>query len=240
MLKKISTIGYTAALATAPAWVTACSTTPAAAPASDTSVLFSLSAERMHFENAQGLDATLVMEGVDAHTIWFTDRPVRKSGAITTGRLAAEWESGGTFAQDPPNAALVLQEPVKVDAGQADTLVAEMENATYDAASETLRAQIKVLTDEAADAVEGNLGAHGDNHDTAWPTQAGAVSLFIDSVSLNAVTTSPTPKPGAAAPNAAPGSPSALPSKTYPSSSGHIVLCSNPQSCNSSSTPNYT
>lgn len=225
MLRKLTTIGYTAALVTTPAWVTACST-PAAVSDGDPSVLFSVSAERMHFENPQGMDVTLVMEGVDLSTIWFTDRPARESGAITTGRLAAEWDAGGTFAADPPNAALVLHDPVGVDRGKSETLVAEMKDVDYDEGAGILRAEITVLSDDEAGTLDGNLGSHGDRHDSAWPRQAGAVSLFIDSVSMNAVAQNPRPAAGAA-------SPATSSRPTYSSKPGGIVLCSNPSSCES-------
>lgn len=223
MLRKLTTIGYTAALVTTPAWVTACST-PAAVPDGDPSVLFSVSAERMRFENPQGMDVTLIMEGVDLSTIWFTDRPTRESGAITTGRLAAEWDAGGTFAADPPNAALVLHNPVAVDRGKSETLVAEVKAVDYDEGARILQAEITVLSEDEAGALAGNLGMHGDHHDSAWPRQAGAVSLFIDSASMNAVSESPRPAVGAASPGT-----SSRP--TYGSKSGGIVLCSNPSTC---------
>ena len=139
MLKRISTFGYAAALATAPAWATACST-PAATESQDPSVLFSLSSDAMHFENPSGMNVTLVMDGVDPSTIWFTDRPVRESGAITTGKLAAQWADDGTFTADPPNAALVLHEPTMVDGTETDTLVAEVMGASYDPKAGTFRA----------------------------------------------------------------------------------------------------
>jgi hypothetical protein len=228
---------------------------------------------------------TLVMEGVDPHAIWFTDRPVRKSGAITTSKLAAEWADGGTFDKDAPNAALVLHEPKKVDDGVTDTLVAEVQDAVYNPENKTFRAQLKVLTDEEADNSEGNLAAHGDNHDVAWPSEAGAVSLFIDSVGLDAVIASDSPSPVAvstptaaapvaaassssapsaaattaaplpatssskepsaagttSAPTATTSSPSATSSRSLPptKTSAAIKLCTNPSTCNNSTT-NYT
>jgi hypothetical protein len=182
VLRKISTIGYTAALATAPAWMTACSAPPDA-QSSEPTVLFSLTSDAMHFENPSGMDVTLVMEGVDPRAVWFTDRPVRDSGAITTERLAAEWDEGASFQADPPNAALVLHEPVKVGDTVTDTMVAEIRDASYDPESATFTADLRVLSDEATD-VEGNLAEHGRNHDVAWPDRAGAASLFIDSITL--------------------------------------------------------
>lgn len=161
-------------------------------------MLFSLTSDSMRFEDPSGMDVTLVMEGVDPHTVWFTDRPERKSGAITTSQLAAEWADGETFDEIPPNAALVLHEPVAVDDVVAETLVAEILDASYDETARTFTADIRVLLDEEASELEGQMGHHGANHGRAWPTQAGAVSLFIDSVNLDAVTVSDSPSPTAA------------------------------------------
>ena len=268
MLKKASYIGYTAFLATGPALLTACTNVPAAEQAQDPAVLFSLTSDAMHFENPNGMDVTLVMEGVDPHTIWFTDRPARESGAITTSRFVQDWQPGGTFDIDPPNAALVLHEPTKVDSTSAETLVAEIQNASYDAANKTFRADLKVLLDQEAATLDGNLAAHGDRHDNAWPSRAGAVSLFIDSVSLDTVTDSTTPSPSASdSPTYTPAQPgpatdtsrpplhSSSPSLTTSSSSSaspsispkpsystksSIKLCTTPSTCNNSTSANYS
>ena len=212
VLKRWTAIGYTAALATSPAWVTACNA-PQAADAQEASVLFSLTSDSMRFEDPSGMDVTLVMEGVDPHTVWFTDRPERKSGAITTSQLAAEWADGETFDEIPPNAALVLHEPVAVDDVVTETLVAEILDASYDETAGTFTADIRVLLDEEASELEGQMGHHGANHGRAWPTQAGAVSLFIDSVNLDAVTVSDSPSPTAAT-TASPAATTASPAAT--------------------------
>lgn len=182
MLKKIGVIGYSAALATSPVLLSACQ-----APAADAetpTVLFSLTSDSMRFENPDGMDVTLVMENVDPHAIWFTDRPDRESGAITTQMLADEWGDDGTFRADPPNAALVLHEPLNVNGETTDTLVVEVNDADYDASAQTFRADLTIMEDEDLENVEGNLSAHAGRHDAAWPTEAGAVSLFIDSITL--------------------------------------------------------
>lgn len=269
MLKKASYIGYTAFLATGPAILTACSNAPVAEQPQEPSVLFSLTSDAMHFENPDGMNVTLVMEGVDPHTIWFTDRPARESGAIATSRFAQDWQSGGTFDIDPPNAALVLHESTKVDSTTTDTLVVEVQDASYDEANRIFRADLKVLLDQEAATTEGNLSAHGDRHDNAWPSRAGAVSLFIDSVSLDSVLAEATPAPsssnssslGASSPAAA-GASSSAPNPNSSSSSAvaspsgsastaslppgsqkikpMIKLCSTPSTCNNSTSANYT
>lgn len=219
MLKKTSTIGYAAALATSPAWLSACTTQPAADSA-EPSVLFSLTSDAVHLVNVDGANLQIVMEGVDPHAIWFTDRPVRQSGAMTTAAFTSQWLDGGTFAEDPPNAALVLHEPVTTDTGDTtDTLVAEMLEAGYDPTTNTFRADLRVLSDEEAGALEGNLGAHGDKHDLRWPSNADSASLFIDSVGADAV--------------------QALAAGGQQMKPAAIKLCSNPSTCNNS-TGNYT
>lgn len=185
MRHRFLTLGYAAALATSPAWLTACSTSDdAAASSEEPTVLFSLTADTVRFEDPQGTEATLVMEGVDPHAIWFTDRPERESGMLTTGRLADEWGEGQSFAEDPPNAAVVLHQPIQTEEGVAETLVVEMLDAQYDEAKKTFRADLRVLEDEERGAIEGNLVAHADRHDVAWPSEGGEVSLFIDSITL--------------------------------------------------------
>lgn len=185
MLKKLSAIGYATALVTAPAWLAACTTsTDATSQAEEPTALFSLTADSMRLENASGDEVSLVMEGVDPHTVWFTDRPDRESGTMSTGIFVAQWAEGETFAEDPPNAALVLHEPVDVDGQVTETLVVEMLDASYDALRSTFRADLKVLSDEEADTADGHLAAHGDRHDAAWPSEANDVSLFIDTVNL--------------------------------------------------------
>lgn len=220
MLKKTSTLGYAAVLATSPAWLSACTTQPNA-DAEEPSVLFSLSSDAVHFENVDGQNALLVMEGVDPHAIWFTDRPTRDSGAMTTSQFTSQWLDGGTFAQDAPNAALVLTEPVTNDDGsQADTLVATVREAGYDPTTSTFRAELTVLSEEEARALEGNLAQHGDDHDARFPSKAGSASLFVDSVTLPTVQAASGP--------------------TGPTAQATIILCSSPSSCSNSHTGNYT
>ena len=231
MLKRLSYIGYSAALATGPALLTACSSQPAAQAPSQSespSVLFSVTSDAVHFENQSGMDVTMVMDGVDPEALWFTDRPARESGVITTTKLANEWAKGGTFDVDPPNAALVLHEPTKTDAAMADTLVATVRHATYDAAARSLTTSLHVLTDEEARNLEGNLDKHGMSHDRAFPLRAGTASLFIDSVSLAAVSSSSTPSASAHTTPSASPKPSLTPSASQSSPAYPVVTTTFP------------
>lgn len=246
MMKRVSTIGYAAALASMPAWVTACSSSPATE--GDAQALFSLTADQMQIQDVDGMDMTVVMKNVDPHTVWFTDRPARESGVITTEQLVAQWDDGETFDTEPPNAALVLHVPATVEDGSVtETIVAEVRDAAYDAATNTFYARLHALSIEEAGTVSGSLSAHADGHALAWPNVGGAVSLFIDDVAADTLTdpavltTSSTPTPS---PKSAPGTTTSDAGKatvnTQAPKSNMITLCSNPSSCQKTSTTNYT
>lgn len=50
----------------------------------------------------------LVMYKVLPNTTWFTDRPERKAGYVSTEQFVADWNKGvNSFAKDSPNAELV-------------------------------------------------------------------------------------------------------------------------------------
>lgn len=186
VIKKISTVGYAAAIVSAPFWASACDTPPEpAASEENPEVLFSVSSDGIRFENPRGDEVTLVMEHVDPYTVWFADRPTRESGAFTTEQLVADWQKGGGFDTDPPNAALVLHVPNKDEQGTiTDTLVATVLDASYDRQAEELRADLRIMSAEQADSITGPLQNHGDRADISFPQAAGGASLFIDPVVL--------------------------------------------------------
>ena len=49
-------------------------------------------------------ETTLTLTGVSSQTGWFTDRPYREAGQMSTEEFIALWDDGETFADDPPNA----------------------------------------------------------------------------------------------------------------------------------------
>ena len=62
----------------------------------------------MAAESARIDGERLVLSGLDQSVIWFTDRPVRRSGRASTEVFIANWPVGDdSFAVDPPNAVLV-------------------------------------------------------------------------------------------------------------------------------------
>ena len=66
-------------------------------------------ASRLYVQDAAGgtlTETTLVLSGVDESTPWFTDRPYREAGQMTTAEFVALFaeEGANSFAEDPPNA----------------------------------------------------------------------------------------------------------------------------------------
>ena len=71
--------------------------------------------EDMFVQTARGVrtdDGTMTLLGLTPHTIYFSDRPQRLVGHITTHRFLQWWSEGDDcFAVDPPNAVLSWGEP---------------------------------------------------------------------------------------------------------------------------------
>jgi hypothetical protein len=71
--------------------------------------------EDMFVQTASGIrtdDGTMTLLGLTPHTIYFSDRPERIVGHITTHRFLQWWSEGDdSFAVDPPNAVLAWGEP---------------------------------------------------------------------------------------------------------------------------------
>jgi hypothetical protein len=114
----------------------------------------------MFVQTASGVrsDAgTLTLLGLTPHTIYFSDRPERIVGHITTNRFLQWWSEGDdSFAADPPNAVLAWGEP-GTDAPEEAVVVISDPSITKDG----LRYQIETLQG-------------------APPVQGGPCVLFID------------------------------------------------------------
>ncbi len=96
-----------AALTVAVAAVAAPSAYAAKATPSESALLFSTLANASTVTTS-AYSTSITLPG-NSPTTWFTDRPVRKAGAITVGDLALQWKSLG-FASAPPNAAIVMHQ----------------------------------------------------------------------------------------------------------------------------------
>ena len=101
---------------------------------------------------------TLTLRGVTPSTLYFSDRPERVTGHMTTADFVDLWAIGdNSFETDPPNAVLAFLEP---GGDVPDDVVIVLNKPNLDGAG-NLSYTIEVL--------EGTV-----------PTHAGPVSLFID------------------------------------------------------------
>jgi len=112
---------------------------------------------------------TLRLVGVPT-TVWFTDRPVRKSGVGDTATFVKSWADGGSFARQPPNG--VLEGRVQ---GVRRVLPVELTTARYTTDTATVEYTVKPLP-QAPGFYKNNAGAK------LGPGSFGSSSLFIDDV----------------------------------------------------------
>ncbi|MEK6196335.1 MAG: hypothetical protein N2F24_19140, partial [Deltaproteobacteria bacterium] len=68
-------------------------------------------------ESATLSEGVLTLKGVAPETLYFSDRPHRIVGRLTTGKFVKSWDKGeGSFSEIPPNAVLaVMNKPVPLD-----------------------------------------------------------------------------------------------------------------------------
>jgi hypothetical protein len=116
--------------------------------------------EDMFVQTASGVradDKTMTLLGLTPHTIYFSDRPERIVGHLTTDRFLQWWSEGDdSFAADPPNAVLAWGEPGDDAPDEAVVVISDPA-----IVKDGLRYQIEPL--------QGTL-----------PAQAGPCVLFID------------------------------------------------------------
>ena len=117
--------------------------------------------ESMFVQTAQGIDSaggTLTLRGVTPSTLYFSDRPQRVVGHMSTADFVDLWAVGdNSFEADPPNAVLSFLEP----GGEVpEDAVVVLTKPNLNGAGD-LAYSIEVL--------EGNVPAH-----------TGPVTLFID------------------------------------------------------------
>lgn len=123
-------------------------------------------------EGADGRFTVTLEQGL-GQTIFFTDRPDRTVGAFPTGAFLG-WL--GFSADNPPNAALVLQQ----ESGETDIAVVELFDPVYDQASHTATYNAQVLADWESSLSLGFQEAPTDL--AAVAPSFGAAHLFIDGI----------------------------------------------------------
>ena len=115
--------------------------------------------EEMFVQLATGVTSTrdtLTLEGVTPSTLYFSDRPERVVGHLTTEQFVDDWGLGpNSFESDPPNAVLTFADPE----GTLEDVVVELRSPRLDDGKLTY----------SIDVLEGSL-----------PAAAAACSLFID------------------------------------------------------------
>lgn len=103
-------------------------------------------------------DGVLTLHDASRSTLYFSDRPERMVGHVTSEMFVDMWDEGeNSFAENPPNAVLAFLEP---GADAPDDVVTVIRNPRMQGAS--LSYDIEVL--------EGKMPAHAK----------GGVTLFID------------------------------------------------------------
>ncbi len=116
--------------------------------------------EEMFVQLARGVtttDSSMTLLGASPSTLYFSDRPERVVGHMTTRQFVDHWNEGpDSFASDPPNAVLSFAEP---DDSTLSDVVVVFRDPTITDDSVTY----------AIDVLEGEV-----------PVKAGACTLFID------------------------------------------------------------
>lgn len=113
----------------------------------------------------------LLLSDVPATLTAFSDRPVRQVATETVDAFVDEWDARG-FADDPPNAAIILDE----EKLSQNSIVAELSEPRYDADAKTLSYTAKLLDDTENPA----LAPAADSIDDSPPKRLGRLHLFVD------------------------------------------------------------
>lgn len=88
----------------------------------------------------------MTLNNVASDTAWFSDRPVRRHGKLTTERFVQLWRQGNNdFAQDPPNANLVFLSTTKQGLTETHEHIVKLTQPVYQASAHSLSYQIELL-----------------------------------------------------------------------------------------------
>lgn len=118
----------------------------------------------------------LTLQGAPSQTVFFSDRPERVAGAVSTQRFLETLD----FSPDnPPNAALVIG----TDDGSS-VVILELTDPVYDPDAATLTFITKILEIDTLEATGYGFTTDPLGPD-AYPPEFGPASLFIDSTGCN-------------------------------------------------------
>jgi ketopantoate hydroxymethyltransferase len=88
----------------------------------------------------------LTLNDVSSSTTWFTDRPERKTGVVTTEEFVRRWDTRGSqFEKDAPNANIVIFTTTAQGVKESTEHVVELTDPHYEAKSHVLSYHIKLL-----------------------------------------------------------------------------------------------
>lgn len=146
-----------------------CSSTPVQ-PQPATSLLYVQTASSGTFEPLGGSTDRyrLVLNDVSPTVVYFSDRPYRMAGHVTTSQFLKKLGFGGAL---DPNAAIDIAEGQP----ESDLVIAALAKPVYDAQSGTLTYEIAVL-----ETPREGLAAFSQRMDKRLPPRFGAVALFVD------------------------------------------------------------
>jgi uncharacterized protein YjbI with pentapeptide repeats len=123
-------------------------------------------------ENGQ---LTLTLTGVEPQTVWFSDRPARRTGSFPARDMVSSWEGFG-FGRVPPNAALVYTDEERRDR----TVILELSQPHVERGGHILRFAVTVVDPRTVHS--GDLASHAKVADRSPASHLVDPSLFIDSV----------------------------------------------------------
>ena len=165
----LAALGAVAMLTAAPAGA-AEGATPTAAQASP-SLLFVQEVDGGRLVREKGGRYRLRLRGVSRVVSTFTDRPARRAGQQRLGRFVDSWPAYG-FAEDPPNAALVLRGAPT----SSDIAMLTLSHPRLDRRRGVLTYRARPLRGRVGDALAG----FARKRDRVRGRRFGAASLFID------------------------------------------------------------
>ena len=151
-------------------FLAACASTTPPPQAPPVSLLYVQTASSGTFEPVAGSTNKyrLVLNDVSPRVVYFSDRPNRMAGQVSTKEFLDKIGFGGSL---DPNAAIEIAE----GAPDSDMVIAALSKPAYDAESRTLSYEVTVL-----ETPRKGLAVYSERMDRRLPAHFGAVALFID------------------------------------------------------------
>jgi len=138
----------------------------------DVQMLFVQTAPSGTFEVKDGRQI-LTLSEISPYTIYFSDRPDRITGSMTTRNFFASWGGGNnSFDVDPPNAALEIFDNNE----NSNVFILELSSPVYSPTSGILQYDVIILQDTTD-----GLTQYDDRNDMEIPAIFDDAVLFIDS-----------------------------------------------------------